>query len=99
MVDVAPPIEVSRTPAIWVRPSSNVQGIGSEVVKALKSSPRVTLRAIGAGAVNQAVKGSINARQQMATHGEDLINRMGFDTVQGNDGGDITAIVIHCSLF
>jgi stage V sporulation protein S len=83
---------------IFVRPSSNVQGVGSQVLSGLRAYRRITLRAIGAGAVNQALKGAIQARQQFAANGEDLIIRPGFVTVDGNDGYEVTAIVLHCML-
>lgn len=83
---------------IWVRPDSNVPGIAGAVRAMIKTKGRATLRAIGAGAVNQAVKGSIQARQQFANEGEDMITRNGFQTVKGHDDSDVTSIVINCSL-
>jgi stage V sporulation protein SpoVS len=56
------------------------------------------LRAIGAGAVNQAVKGTIKARQWLAGEGEDLVVRPGCTIVKGNNDKDVTAIVLHCAL-
>jgi stage V sporulation protein S len=90
--------EVVKQPLIWVRPDSNVQSIAALVSSSIEKDKRITLRAIGAGAVNQAVKSVIQARQQLASHGEDLIVRPGFTTVSGNDGNEVTAIVLHCLL-
>lgn len=89
-------VEEDVQEVIWVRPSSTVQGVGFQVVKALETHSRVTLRAIGAGAVNQAVKGAINARQRLSSQGEDMILRPGIVTVTDDSGKESTAIVLHC---
>lgn len=75
-----------------------MQGIGGTITSSIHEHPRITLRAIGAGAVNQAIKGTIYARQQLAGEGEDLILRSGNTIVVGNNGKEVTAVVIHCSL-
>lgn len=101
MTTVAPGTETERSsecPVIFIRPSSNVQGIGGTITSSIHEYPRITLRAIGAGAVNQAIKGTIYARQQLAGEGEDLILRSGNTIVRGNNGKEVTAVVIHCSL-
>ena len=99
MVDGAQSEEVKQPLApIFVRPDSNVQGIAGLITSSIVEERRITLRAIGAGAVNQAVKGTIQARQQLAGQGEDLVLRCGFTTVKGHDGSDVTALVLHCSL-
>jgi stage V sporulation protein S len=81
-----------------VRPTSNVQSMGGLVASSIAEDKKITLRAIGAGAVNQAVKVSIYASQQLALKGEILYTRNGFTTVEGTDGEDVTAIVMHCVL-
>lgn len=83
---------------LWVRPNTNVQGMGTTISSSIGEDKRVSLRAIGAGAVNQAVKSIIAARQTLAGRGEDLIVRMGMTTVEGNDGSPITAVVFHLFL-
>jgi len=85
-----------QRPVIWVRPDSNVQSTAGLITTSISDVERVTLRAIGAGAVNQALKGIISARQQLSAQGYDLIIKPGFATVQGHDGSDITAVVFHC---
>lgn len=85
-------------PAIWVKPGSPVQAISSLITSSICEDKKITLRAIGAGAVNQAIKGAIQARQVMALAGEDLYLRPGFTTVQGRDGTEVTAIVMHLFL-
>jgi stage V sporulation protein S len=87
-----------KHPIIWVRPNSNVQGVAGTLTSSIREDERITLRAIGAGAVNQAIKSIIQARQQLSVQGEDLIVKPGFTTVVGNDGSDVTAIVLHCLL-
>jgi stage V sporulation protein S len=94
----AEPSRPSQPAPVFVRPSSHVQGIAGLITSSIHEDGRVTLRAIGAGAVNQAVKGAIQARQQLAGQGEDLILRPGCTIVQGNNGKDVTAIVLHCYL-
>jgi stage V sporulation protein S len=90
--------EAPKHPVIWVRPNSNVQGVAGVLTSSIGEDRRITLRAIGAGAVNQAVKAIIQARQQLSVQGEDLIIKPGFTTVRGNDDQDVTAIVLHCLL-
>lgn len=87
-----------QNPVIWVRPDSNVQGIATMLTSSIEEDGKITLRAIGAGAVNQAVKGIIQARQQLSGQGEDLIMKPGFVKVKGKDETEVTAIVFHCFL-
>lgn len=91
-------VEPSPPPVIWVRPNSAVKGIANMLTSSIGEDGKIKLRAIGAGAVNQAVKGIILARQQLAGQGADLIFRPGFVTVTGNDGLDVTAVVFVCTL-
>jgi stage V sporulation protein S len=92
--------EIKEQPTlIWVKPESNVQAMGGLVTASITEHKKVTVRAIGAGAVNQAIKSVIKARQFMAGQGEDLIVRPGFVDVTGNDGSPVTAIVLICTLF
>ena len=49
------------------------------------------VRAIGAGAVCQACKGIAIARSLVATRGRDLATTIGFDTIKGESGHDISA--------
>lgn len=81
-----------------MRPGSPVDGIASLLVSSIEEERRITLRAIGAGAVNQAVKGTIRARQLLSGQGEDMYLIPGFATVTGGNGEDVTAIVLHCLL-
>lgn len=54
----------------------------------------VILRAIGAGAVNQAVKAIVVAQGYVGQRGLSLVNRPGFETLV-MDGQERSAIVFH----
>lgn len=71
---------------------SNAQSVGSAIAHALYESQQVKLRAVGASAVNQAVKAIAIARGYVAPRGLDLTCRPGFATVESRDGS-ISAIV------
>lgn len=53
------------------------------------------IRAIGAGAVGQACKGIAIARGYVATRGLDLGTTIGFETVAGDSGQEISAQVFR----
>jgi stage V sporulation protein SpoVS len=59
---------------------------------------RLKVRAMGAPAVNQAVKGVIIARQMLAANGLDFDERLSFDSHNEN-GDDVTVIVFSLQLF
>lgn len=75
---------------------SNAQSVGSAIAHALYEAPSVKLRAVGASAVNQAVKAIAIARGYVAPRGLDLTCKPGFTTVESRDG-DISAIVFTIS--
>ena len=56
------------------------------------------VRAIGAGAVSQACKGIAIARSQVALRGRDLSVNIGFETVAGDTGEDISAMAFFLFL-
>ena len=56
------------------------------------------IRAIGAGAVAQACKGIAIARGYVAVRGLDLATTIGFETVPGDSGQDISAQVFRLFL-
>jgi stage V sporulation protein S len=68
--------------------------LASAISHAVYDSKKVILRAIGAGAVSQAVKAIIVAQGYAAQRGLTLANRPGFITIK-MDGEDRTAIVFH----
>jgi len=80
-----------------VSAGSNAQSVGSAIAHALYESPQIKLRAVGASAVNQAVKAIAIARGYVAPRGLDLSCRPGFTTVESRDGS-ISAIVFTISV-
>lgn len=76
-----------------VSASSNVQAVGAAIAHGCYDNRRVSLRAVGAGAVNQAVKAIAAARGFAAPRGLDLVCKPGFATVPGKDGGEISAMM------
>lgn len=79
-----------------VSAGSNAQSVGSAIAHALYESPSVKIRAVGASAVNQAVKAIAIARGYVAPRGLDLVCKPGFTTVDSRDG-QISAIVFTIS--
>lgn len=71
---------------------SSAQQVGSAIAHALYESPVVKLRAVGASAVNQAVKAIAIARGYVAPRGLDLICKPGFTSIESREG-TISAIV------
>ena len=81
-----------------IRPTSNVQNTAHMIATSIVDDRKITLRAIGAGAVNQAVKATVQARQKLASQGENLYIIPGMVTVDGGQGEEVTAVVLHCLL-
>lgn len=69
------------------------QSLASAISHALYDNKRVTLRAIGAGAVNQAMKGAAIARGYVAQRGLDLVVKPGFTEVKGRRDDDLSAMI------
>lgn len=87
-------IEDTRETVLRVRASSSPQALAAAIAHALYQDREVTLRAIGAGAVNQAIKGCAIARGFVAPKGYDLTIKPAFQTVKMAEG-DISAIVLR----
>lgn len=77
---------------IKVSGSSNPQSVGSIMARAVNAGQAPRMRAIGASAVNQAVKACAIARGFVAPRGIDLVFVIGFDDVQGDNGTSISAM-------
>lgn len=75
-----------------VSAGSNPQSVASAIAHALYETRAVKLRAVGASAVNQAVKAIAIARGYTAPRGLDLTCKPGFTTIDSRDG-QISAIV------
>jgi len=80
-----------------VSAGSNPQSVASSIAHALYETRAVKLRAVGAGAVNQAVKAMAIARGYVAPRGMDLTCTPGFTTIESRDG-EISAIVFAVSV-
>ena len=89
---------------IKVTAGTDTQGVAKAISYAFQQNfvirdDEVMLRAMGAGAVNQAVKGIAVARGYMAQRGYDLFVRIGFTDVDVDPKRDpITAMVFRLSL-
>lgn len=77
---------------VKVSGSSNPQSVGSIVARAVIAGQSPKMRAIGASAVNQAVKSCAIARGFVAPRGVDLCFIIGFDDIAGDNGDIISAI-------
>jgi stage V sporulation protein S len=75
-----------------VSAGSNPQAVASAIAHAVYDTRSVKLRAVGAGAVNQAVKSIAIARGYAAPRGLDLTCKPGFTTITSHDG-EISAII------
>lgn len=85
-------IDGGAEPFLRVSGGSNAQSVASAIAHALYEKPEVKIRAVGAGAVNQAVKAMAIARGYVAPRGMNLICIPGFTTIESRDG-EISAIV------
>jgi stage V sporulation protein S len=75
-----------------VSAGSNPQAVASAIAHSIYESRTCKVRAVGAGAVNQAVKAIAIARGYTAPRGIDLVCIPGFATIESHDG-TISAIV------
>jgi stage V sporulation protein S len=71
---------------IRVGSDSSPQNVAASATAVMMKAGTPKLRAIGAGAVNQAIKAAIIARSNMAQRGVDVVVRPGFVDLQGKDG-------------
>lgn len=78
-----------------VKSSSSASRLASAISHAIYDSKPVILRAIGAGAVNQAVKAIAIAQGFVGPRGLTLNCRPGFTTVTMGDGQEISAITLR----
>jgi stage V sporulation protein S len=77
---------------VKVSGGSNPQSVGSIVARSVIAGQSPKMRAIGASAVNQAVKACAIARGFVAPRGVDLCFIIGFDDIPGDNGETISAI-------
>lgn len=77
-----------------VKSSSNAPNLASAIANNVYDGNNVVLRAIGAGAVNQAMKAIAIAQSYVGPRGKVLACRPGFTTVTMEDG-DISAMTLR----
>ena len=91
-----PTLPPTEEPFLRVSAGSNPQSVASAIAHAIYDNKQVKLRAVGAGAVNQAVKSIAIASGYVAPRGLVLTCRPGFTTIESHDG-EISAIVFAIS--
>lgn len=77
-----------------VKSSSSATNLASAIANNVYENRKVVLRAIGAGAVNQAVKAIAIAQSYVGPRDKRLSCRPGFTTIEMPDG-DISAITLR----
>jgi stage V sporulation protein S len=82
----------TEEPFLRIAAGSNPQSVASAIAHAIYDNRAVKLRAVGAGAVNQAVKAIAIARGYVAPRGLDLTCKPGFTTIDSRDG-EISAMI------
>ena len=75
-----------------VSAGSNPQAVASAIAHSIYETRACKIRAVGAGAINQAVKAIAIARGYTAPRGLDLICIPGFTSIESHDG-QISAII------
>jgi stage V sporulation protein S len=78
-----------------VSASSAPQSVAAAISKCISDSHKYPVRAIGHGAVGQAVKALAIARGYVAPRGTDLAFVVGFDTIENAEGKEISAMVFR----
>ena len=80
-----------------VAATSDVNAVARAILGALSKAPLVEAHAIGAGAVNQAVKAVAIARRNFERRGQELVMTPGFIEVE-IDGQERTGVrlIIEC---
>lgn len=79
---------------IKVSGSSNPTSVASIIARSLVAGHSPKIRAVGASAVNQAVKALAIARGFVAPRGLDLQVIPAFDDIEGDSGETISAIAL-----
>lgn len=93
------PVVIADDNLMRVSSTSSPQAVAGAIRAVIFEQNQMPLvRAIGAGAVAQACKGIAIARGQVAVRGRDLAVNIGFETVPGDMGEDISAMAFHLFL-
>lgn len=82
----------------WVAATTSVGTVAGFIAHNIGRAPNreILLRVIGAGALNQAMKGIILARRFVATEALNLVVVPGFQEVTGHNGQTVNAILLAC---
>lgn len=91
------PVGTTEDQPLRVSAGSNPQSVASAIAHAVYEYKTVKIRAVGAGSVNQAVKGIAIARGYVAPRGYDLVCKPGFTSIESRDG-EISAILFTISV-
>lgn len=75
--------------------SSNPASLASAISHAIYDNKKVTLRAIGHGAIGQAVKAIAIARGYVAPRGFDIAIIPGWTTAEGKFGDNVSAMTFR----
>lgn len=98
--DTPPERDDTKEAALRVSGSSDVHAVAGAIANALYEDREVSVRSIGSGALNQAMKGIVHARGYVALRGWDLLIRPGMETVVFEDdekgSQERSAIVLKC---
>lgn len=86
--------ENSNKAVLKVSARSPVSSLASAMSHAVYDGKQVSLRAIGAASVNQAMKATAIARGYVASKGLSISVVPGFTTVTMDDG-EVTAMIFH----
>lgn len=86
-------ISTAEETVLWVKGSSSPTALASTIAHGIYDGKKVSLRAIGAGAVNQSVKAVAIAQSYVGARGFVLAMRPGFTDVDMPEG-TVTAIVL-----
>ncbi len=86
-------------PMVWVSSTTPTKELGNTLFRAIiEDNEMPVLRAVGAGAVGQACKGIAVASGLVAVRGRSLATSIGFDTIKGESGEDISAQTFYLFL-
>jgi stage V sporulation protein S len=92
-------LEIEDDHLMRVAPTTSPQAVAYAIRAVIfEQNQMPIIRAVGAGAVNQACKGIAVARGQVAVRGRDLAANIGFETVPGDQGQDISAMAFYLFL-
>ena len=94
---VIEPTNCEACESISVFPGTDIWHVANDVKQSISNSRYAAVRAVGAGAVNQALKGIIQARQFWGAQGQDLIARFGEVWEQGSTEKLVRVMALNCS--